>query len=63
MIAYHITPFGDGYRIDKLVTEIKRIDIGGRYRLRKVTRVDVDGAGIYPSRAAARAVLCKLAEC
>lgn len=63
MIVYHIVPFNDGWRIHKAVTEINRIDIGGRYRLRKVTRIEVDSAGVYPSRAAAHAVLCKLAAC
>jgi hypothetical protein len=62
MIAYHIVPFQDGWRIHKSITELCRVEIGGRSRLRRVQRFEVEGAGVYPSRAAAHAVLCKLAE-
>lgn len=62
MIHYHIVPFLDGYRIHKAITEIERVLANGRYRLRKVTRFEIESAATYPSRASAQAVLCKLAQ-
>lgn len=62
MIAYHIIPYLDGYRIHRAITELQSVMIGGRYRMRKVTRFDYHDGADYPSRAAAQAVLCRLAE-
>lgn len=61
MITYHIVPYKDGWRISVGTTEVRRMFIGGRHRMTKVTRFEADGA-TYPSRAAAHAVLCKLEE-
>jgi hypothetical protein len=61
MISYHVVPFQDGWRISVGTTEVKPLLIGGRRRMTKVTRFEADGA-TYPSRAAAQAVLRKLAE-
>jgi hypothetical protein len=62
MIAYHIAPYLDGYRIHRATTSIESVSVGGRIRMRKVTRFDFQDGATYPTRRAAQAVLCKLAE-
>lgn len=62
MIAYHIVPHINGYRIHRATTTVQSVMVDGRLRPRKVTRFDFEDGGTYPTRRAAQAVLCKLAN-
>lgn len=61
MTAYHVVPYLDGFRIHRATTELQSVLVGGRYRMRKVTRFDFEDGATYPTRRAAQAVLCKMA--